>query len=144
MNKKKNLSSIDVAADMLNGLPKGQKDKVLELMMQKDPHMASLIKEHLFRFEQLTLMTPKMLPDFLKAVKLKDLALALKLEDQKIQLFFLESLSTRMSEELKDLMENTKVPRSQAEEASQKIKDICIDLINKGVLVLDAKGDEFV
>lgn len=142
--EKKNKTAIDVAADMLNGLPKDQKEKVLKLMKEKDPNMAGLIEANLFRLENLTLMTPKMLPDFLKAIELKDLALALKLEDQKVQDFFFQSLSKRMSEELKDLIQNSKVPRSQAEEASRKICEASKDLIERGVLVLDSSGDEIV
>lgn len=136
--------AVDVAADMLNGLDKEQKEKVLKLMQEKDPSLTALIEEQLFKFEQLTLMTSQMMMDFLKEVGLEDLGLALKLEEEKIQKFFLDNMSLRMSDELKDTLYEKKVPMPKAQEAHQLVKDKAIQMMESGRLILDKDADKLV
>lgn len=136
--------AVDIAADMLNGLDPEQKEKVIELMKEKDPAMTAEIVDHLFKVESLTLLTPKMMSDFLKAVPLKVLGHALKIEDRRIADFFYQNMSARMAEDLRFHLEEEKIPKEKAFEAHRVLKKTCEKLIAEGAIILRHDSDKLV
>jgi flagellar motor switch protein FliG len=135
---------ISVAADMLSGLDRDNQKRVLELMAKKDPNMAELIQNQMVQIDHLSLMTVKMLQDFLKNVDLKELSLALKMASEETVTFFTDNVSKSMALEIKEIVYERKVPKEQASEAYQKVMDRVRSMVEEGSLVLKNDNDEYV
>jgi len=135
---------VESAAQMLSGLDKENRDRVLEIMSKKDPKMAELIKMNLVQIDDLKNMTVSMLQDFMKEVDLKDLALALKFADKTTVKFFCQNLSKSMALEITDIIDIQKVQKSTAQQAYQKVMDKVRLLVDKGTLILNKDSDQFV
>lgn len=135
---------VESAAQMLSGLDKENRDRVLEIMSKKDPQMAELIKMNLVQIDDLKNMTVSMLQDFMKEVDLKDLALALKFADKTTVNFFCQNLSKSMALEITDILDIQKVQKSTAQQSYQKVMDKVRLLVDKGTLILNKDSDQFV
>ncbi len=134
---------ISAAADMLNGLDKENRDRVLEIMIKKDPSLAHLIEEQMVKIDDLKTMTNNMLQDFVKVVSMEKLGMALKFGEESTLEFFLSKLSRSMSEDLKFYYDK-KVPREKAQEAYQEVMNKIREMVDQGKLVLGGDQDEFV
>lgn len=133
-------TGISAAAEMLNGLDKENRERVLEIMTKKNPELAHLIEEQLVRIDDLVHLTMKMLQDFIKEVKIEELAVALKFSNEETYNFFLNNLSKTMSEDLKFHREK-KIPREKANQTYQKVMGKVREMVEKGQLVLKENED---
>jgi flagellar motor switch protein FliG len=134
---------ISAAAEMLNGLDKENRDRVLEIMIKKDPSLAHLIEEHLVKIDDLVTMTNSMLQDFVKEVPLEKLGMALKFAEPSTLEFFHSKLSRTMSEDLK-FSYDKKVPREKAHESYQEVLAKVREMVEQGKLILGSNPDELV
>jgi flagellar motor switch protein FliG len=64
---------VEQAAKLLQSLSLEERDKILQEMKTKDPELAAQVERHLIGFIDLTYMTPKMLQEFFKRIKLDQL-----------------------------------------------------------------------
>lgn len=129
-------SGPDEIIKMLQLMSAEEQTRLLSDMEKQDPKMASFLKENLYTLEDLVHMTPKMLQDFLRVVAVKDLGLALKIHSPRLRHYFLNELPKRIVEDLKHWMENSKVPKSEARTARDKVSKLMREMIDKGQLVL--------
>lgn len=137
-------TGVETAAQMLSGLDKDNRDRVLEIISKKDPQMAEIIKLNLVQIDDLIKMTISMLQDFMKEVSLGDLALALKFADKNTVNFFCDNLSKSMALEIRETVEEKKVQKKIAEEAYQKVMDKVRQLVDSEKIILKKDSDQYV
>ena len=124
------------AAKALQLMPRDQRIKVIELMKQKDPTLTAVLEELLVTFEDLKLLTGKMLVEFLREIDIRDLGLALRVHEDTLREFFLNQLSQNRKRELLDILNGPQRPKRDVLAAEKKIMQIVRKMLDEGRLVL--------
>ncbi len=138
------LSGIDIAAEIVNALPKEVQVELLEDIRKEDEILAENIEERMFKFEDILKLDNKAIIEILKSVDKNDLMMALKGADEEILNKFLSNMSKRAAEMfLEDMEVLGPVKKSDVEKAQKKIIEQIKDLINKGVIDFGS-GEEYV
>lgn len=119
---------------MLQGLPRDQRNKVLEELKSRDPKMADLLAKLLINFEDLTKITPKMLVELLRKIRREDLGMALRLHQQETRQFFLENLAKNAREDILAILNGPSVKREKALESEERIMMVVREMASKGEL----------
>jgi flagellar motor switch protein FliG len=133
------------AAKLLAGLSKSARDKVLEIISKKDPHMADTLNQNLYSFEDLKLLTPVMVIELLRSIKIPDMGLALKTASPELKDHILKNTPRVMRQEMEEILLGPPKLLSHVEEAQDRIMKIVREKIDKGQLVLDQnKNDTLV
>ena len=138
------LSGIDVAAEIVNALPKETQIDLLEEIKKEDEILAENIEERMFKFEDIIKLDNKAIIEILKSVDKNELMMALKGASQEILDKFLSNMSKRAAEMfLEDMEVLGPVKKSDVEKAQKKIIERIKELINKGVIEYGS-GEEYV
>ncbi len=138
------LSGIDVAAEIVNALPKETQVELLEEIKKEDEILAENIEERMFKFEDIIKLDNKAIIEILKSVDKNELMMALKGASQEILDKFLSNMSKRAAEMfLEDMEVLGPVKKSDVEKAQKKIIERIKELINKGVIEYGS-GEEYV
>ncbi len=138
------LSGIDVAAEIVNALPKDLQVELLEDVRKDDEVLADNIEERMFKFEDLIKLDNKAIIEILKNVDKNDLMMALKGAPEEILNKFLSNMSKRAAEMfLEDMEVLGPVKKSDVEKAQKKIIEEVKNLINKGIIEFGA-GEEYL
>ncbi len=129
------LSGIDIAAEIVNALPKELQVEILEDLEKEDPRLAEEIEERMFKFEDIAKLTDRDIIEILKEVDKNDLLVALKGAPQEILDKFLNNMSKRAAQMfLEDMEVLGPVKKSDVENARKKIITVIKKLIEKGVI----------
>lgn len=129
------LEGIDIAAEIVNALPKELQTEILEDLKRDDMAIAEEIEERMFKFEDIAKLTDRDIMEILKAADKNDLLLALKGAPQEILDKFLNNMSKRAAQMfLEDMEVLGPVKKSDVENARKKIITVIKDLIEKGVI----------
>ncbi len=138
------LSGIDIAAEIVNSLPKEVQMELLEDIRKEDEILADNIEERMFKFEDILKLDNRAIIEILKSVDKNDLMLALKGASEEILNKFLSNMSKRAAEMfLEDMEVLGPVKKSDVEKAQKKIIDEIKNLINKGVIDFGS-GEEYL
>ena len=138
------LSGIDVAAEIVNALPKEVQVELLEEVRKEDEILAENIEERMFKFEDIVKLDNRAIIEVLKNVDKNDLMLALKGAPQEILDKFLSNMSKRAAEMfLEDMEVLGPVKKSDVEKAQKKVIEEIKNLINKGVIDFGS-GEEYL
>ncbi len=138
------LSGIDIAAEIVNALPKELQVELLEDVRKEDEILADNIEERMFKFEDILKLDNKAIIEILKNVDKNDLMLALKGAEEEILNKFLSNMSKRAAEMfLEDMEVLGPVKKSDVEKAQKKVIEEIKNLINKGVIEFGA-GEEYL
>ncbi|BCD68404.1 flagellar motor switch protein FliG [Nitratiruptor sp. YY09-18] len=138
------LSGIDVAAEIVNALPKEVQVELLEEVRKEDEILADNIEERMFKFEDIVKLDNRAIIEILKNVDKNDLMLALKGAPQEILDKFLSNMSKRAAEMfLEDMEVLGPVKKSDVEKAQKKVIEEIKNLINKGVIDFGS-GEEYL
>ncbi|MRJ01887.1 MAG: flagellar motor switch protein FliG [Epsilonproteobacteria bacterium] len=138
------LSGIDIAAEIVNALPKDIQVELLEDIRKDDEVLADNIEERMFKFEDILKLDNRAIIEILKSVDKNDLMMALKGADEDILNKFLSNMSKRAAEMfLEDMEVLGPVKKSDVERAQKKIIEVIKDMINRGVIEFGS-GDEYV
>jgi flagellar motor switch protein FliG len=138
------LSGIDIAAEIVNALPKEVQVELLEDIRKEDEILADNIEERMFKFEDILKLDNKAIIEILKSVDKNDLMMALKGASEEILNKFLSNMSKRAAEMfLEDMEVLGPVKKSDVEKAQKKIIEAIKDMINKGVIDFGS-GEEYV
>ena len=136
---------IKEAAKLLAGLSKSGREKILEIISKKDPNMAIILNENLYSFEDLKLLTPVMLIELLRSIKVHDLGLALKTASPELRDHILKNTPRVMRQEIEETLGGPPKLLSHVEEAQDRIMKVVREKIDKGQLILDQnKNDTLV
>lgn len=136
---------IDKVADLLNALGKAQNEPIIRSLMERNPRIADEIAKKMFAFEDLLRVDDRGMQALLKEIGKEDLALGLKIADERIKDKFFRNMSERAAEFLRDDMEVMGPVRFKDVETAQRaIIAIALRLEEEGKIMIaskDGQGD---
>jgi len=139
--KEQTLSGIDIAAEIVNNLPKEVAQEILDEIRKENPSLADAIEERMFKFEDIIKLDNRAIIEILKAVDKNDLLLALKGAPEEILNKFLSNMSKRAAQMfLEDLEALGPVKKSEVEKARKKVIAVIKKLAEEGKI--DLGGSE--
>jgi len=142
--KEESLSGIDIAAEIVNALPKETQQEILDDIKKENEILANNIEERMFKFEDIVKLDNKAIIEILKNVDKNELLVALKSAAEGILDKFLANMSKRAAEMFVEDMEVLgPMKKSDVEKAQKKIIEEIKALINKGVIDYGS-GEEYV
>ncbi len=98
-------SGTATVAEILNGADMSVEAKVLESIELRDPQMAEAIKEQMFLFEDIVHLDDKTIQVIINEMEKADLVMGLKGVDDAISARFLDNMSNRAADMLREDME---------------------------------------
>ena len=142
--KGETLSGIDIAAEIVNNLPKDLGMEILDEIRKEDENLADTIEEKMFKFEDIIKLDDRAIIEILKNVDKNDLLIALKGAPQEIVDKFLNNMSKRAAQMFMEDMEVLgPMKKSEIEKARKKVIAVIKDLIEKGVIDYGS-GEEMI
>lgn len=137
------IGGVKSVAEMLNLVDRGAEKNILGNLERDDPELATEIKNLMFVFEDIVLIDDKGMQRVMKEVDTKDLAMALKGATDQVQNKFLNNMSSRAAEGVKDDMSFMGPVRlKDVEEVQQKIVDIIRRLEEDGEIIISGRGGD--
>lgn len=130
------------AAKMLAGLSKSAREKVLELISKKDPQMAETLHKSMYTFDDLQYLTPMMLIELLRSVKMSDMGLALRISSNELKDHIMKNTPRGMRQEIEELLLGPPQLASKVEEAQERIMVVVREKIDKGQLIINKDSSE--
>lgn len=134
-----------LVANILNKSNNALAKAMLENIEEKKPEMALEIKRLMFLFEDIVLIDDKGIQRILRDVDKKDLALALKVADEKIRTKIFKNMSERAAAVVKEELEYMgPVKLKEVENAQMRIVDIIKELEANEEISIGGRGKEDV
>ena len=130
------------AAKMLAGLSKSAREKVLELISKKDPLMAQTLHKSMYTFDDLQYLTPMMLIELMRSIKMNDMGLALRIASPALKDLVLMNSPRGMRKEIEELLLGPPQLTSKVEDAQERIMIIVREKIAKGQLITNKDSSE--
>lgn len=128
-------------ATILNRFNTTTSKLVMEHIEEKEPQLASEIKRLMFLFEDIIFIDDRGIQRLLREVDKKDLALSLKVTDDKLKEKIYANMSERAQELLKEeLMYMGPVRLKEVEAAQQRIVEIVKALEESGEIIVAGRG----
>lgn len=129
-----------VAIEMLQRLDPRSRDKILEEIKNKDEKTFSILKNNMIIFNDLVYLTPKMVLELLREIKIDELGLALRGGSREVVDHFMNNLSSNMKNDLLEILRGKPRSLSEVEMAQKKIMDVIFRKIERGEIVIDREG----
>lgn len=134
---------VRTAAELLSFLGASTAKEILDDLEKENPEMAQKMQEILFIFEDVALLDDRSMQRLLKEIDTKQLTLALKAANEEVKNRFLQNMSERAQEALKEDMELLgPVKVSEVEEAQRAIAATVRNLSYAGEVIIPRKGGE--
>lgn len=127
---------IKEAAKILAALDLNSRKNILSIIAKEDSAMAEMLRKNLVSMEDLQKLTPKMLVELLREIKMEDLSLALRISSVELRQHLMSVLPRGPRTELEESLNGKPVPVSKVNEASNRILKVIREKIEKGELVL--------
>jgi flagellar motor switch protein FliG len=128
-------------AAILNKTSVSLSKEILEKLDEQDPDVAQEVKRLMFLFEDIQHIQDKDIQKILREVDRKDLALSLKVADDKLRNKIFANMSERASELLKEELQYMgMVKLKEVETAQAKIIDVVKSLEDRGEIGLNMRG----
>jgi flagellar motor switch protein FliG len=133
-------------AEMLNRLDSGSSKEILDAVDQQDPNLAESVRHLMFVFEDMLLIDVNGMKEVLSKVDRKLLTLALKGTSEQLQNHFIQCMSQRGAEMLREDMDAMGPVRIRdVESTQQQIIAIVRQLESQGVISLKGTvGEQYV
>ncbi len=137
---------VRAVAEMFNRLDSGSSKEILDKIEASDPNLAETIRHLMFVFEDLLLIDLGGIKEVLGRIDRKVLTVALKGTSDQLKNHFLQCMSQRGAEMLKEDMDALgPVKIKEVEAAQQQIISVVRQLESEGVLSLKgAVGEQYV
>jgi flagellar motor switch protein FliG len=137
---------VRAVSEMFNRLDSSTSKEVLDVIEQSDPNLVETIRHLMFVFEDLLLLGPEAVKEVLAKVDRKILTVALKGTSDQLKNHFLEAMSARGAEMLREDMEALgPVKIKEVEAAQQQIIAVVRQLESEGVISLKGTvGEQYV
>lgn len=133
---------VKAAAKMLAGLSKAAREKVLETISKKDPKMAEALHKSMYTFEDLKYLTPMMLIELMRSIKVPDMGLALRIATPELKDHILKNTPRGMRQEMEEILIGPPQLASKVEEAQERIMVVVREKIDKGQLIINKDSSE--
>ena len=133
-------------AEMLNRLDSGSSKEILDAVDQQDPNLAESVRHLMFVFEDMMLIDINGMKEVLSKVDRKLMTIALKGTSEQLQNHFIQCMSQRGSEMLREDMDAMGPVRIRdVEAAQQQIIAIVRQLESQGTISLKGTvGEQYV
>ncbi|RMD46255.1 MAG: flagellar motor switch protein FliG [Aquificota bacterium] len=142
--REETLSGLDVAAEIVNILPKELTQEILDEIRKENASLADAIEERMFKFEDIVKLDNRAIIEILKVVDKNDLLIALKGAPPEIMEKFTSNMSKRAAQMfLEDMEVLGPVKKSEVEKARKKIIATIKGLIEKGIIEYGS-GEEMI
>jgi flagellar motor switch protein FliG len=137
---------VRAVSEMFNRLDAGTSKEILESIEQSDPNLVETIRHLMFVFEDLLLVGPDAIKEVLGKVDRKILTIAMKGTSEQIKSHFLQAMSERGAEMLKEDMEALgPIKLKEVEAAQQQIIAVVRQLDADGTISLKGTvGEQYV
>jgi flagellar motor switch protein FliG len=137
---------VRAVSEMFNRLDSGTSKEILEVIEQNNPTLVETIRHLMFVFEDLLLVTQEAIKEVLGKVDRKILTVALKGTSDQLKAHFLQGMSQRGAEMLKEDMEALgPVKIKEVEGAQQQIIAVVRQLEAEGTISLKGTvGEQYV
>jgi flagellar motor switch protein FliG len=137
---------VRAVSEMFNRLDSGTSKEILEGIEQDDPNLVETIRHLMFVFEDLLLLGQESIKEVLGKIDRKILTVALKGTSEQLKAHFLEGMSQRGAEMLKEDMDALgPVKIKEVESAQQQIIAVVRQLEAEGVISLKGTvGEQYV
>jgi len=137
---------VRAVAEMFNRLDSASSKEILDSIEQTDANLVETIRHLMFVFDDLLLLDQQAVKELLAKVDRKILTIALKGTSEKLKTHFLEAMSQRGSEMLKEDMEALgPIKIKEVEAAQQQIIAVVRQLEADGVISLKGTvGEQYV
>ena len=137
------VGGVDRTARMLGRLAKTENDRILEVVADEDNPLAERLRRRMVLFSDLMALTNRGIQTLLKQVDRDDLILALKGGTPTEVDRFLENVSSRAAEDIREEMEIMgPVPKSRIRGAQERIVATALKLAEEGAIYLSIGADE--
>ncbi len=134
-----------MVANILNKSNNASAKQIIEAIEEKDMGLATEIKRLMFLFEDIVLIDDKGIQRILRDVDKRDLALALKVSDDKIRQKIFKNMSERAAAVVKEELEFMgPVKLKEVEGAQMRIVDVIKMLEEQEEIVIGGRGKEDV
>lgn len=130
------------AAKMLAGLSRSAREKVLDIISKKDPRMAEVLHKSMYTFDDLQFLTPVMLIELLREIKIADMGLALRISSNELKDFVLKNSPRALRQEMEEILTGPPQLASKVEEAQERIMSVVRAKIDKGQLIINKDSSE--
>jgi flagellar motor switch protein FliG len=135
------IGGIKAVAEILNNIDRAAEKNILESLEREAPELATEIKNLMFVFEDIMLLDDTSMRSVLKGIDSKNLAIALKGASQDLQEKFMNNMSNRASEMLREEISYLGPLRlKDVEEIQQGIVDVVRQLEEKGEIFISGRG----
>lgn len=132
-------------AKIMKKMPKQLSERTIRALKKADKHLAQIIEEEMFIFENLRDLDARSLGTVLRSVDAAQLAIALKGTDVDMVDRCLATMSKRASETIRDeMVEMTMVKRTDVDEAQKAIMQIVRQMAADGEIMIAGAGDDYV
>lgn len=132
-----------LVANILNKSNNASAKSMLENIEEKDYNLATEIKRLMFLFEDIVLIDDKGIQRILRDVDKKDLALALKVSEEKIRDKIFKNMSERAADVVKEELEYMgPVKLKEVESAQMRIVDVIKELEEQDEIAVGGRGKE--
>ena len=137
---------VRAVAEMFNRLDSGSSKEILEVIEGQNPNLVETIRHLMFVFEDLTQIDVNQIKELMARVDRKVLSLALKGTSEQLRDHFLQTMSSRAQEMMKEDIEALGPVRiKDVEAAQQQIITLVRQLEAEGVITMKgAVGEQYV
>ena len=137
------VGGVDKTARMLGRLAKTENDRILEVVADEDNPLAERLRRRMVLFSDLMTLTNRGIQTLLKQVDRDDLILGLKGATPVEVDRFLENVSSRAAEDIREEMEIMgPVPKSRIRGAQERIVATALKLAEEGAIYLSIGAEE--
>ena len=135
------LGGTEVAAKLLNGVPKADGQLILDKMDTRDPEIAADIRKQMLTFNDLESIDKRGFQALLREIPTEDLVIALKTASDEMKEKVFSNVSSRAADQIKeesDLLPPMRL--SEIEQVQRQVVDVARRLEEEGVVSIDAGG----
>lgn len=133
-----------IAAEMLAGLSKRERDRILAYIEKKEPETAEELRKLIVTLDDVRFISIDMLRTLLGALKTDDLGLALRMAKAETRAFVLDNVSSGMRAELKDAFSGPPLPAPTVQQAYDRVMKVMREMEDQGKILIKREGDEYV
>ena len=136
---------LESIVDILNQVDRGTEKNILDQLEEENSELAEDIKQRLFVFEDIVMISDQGIQQVLRQVDTDDVALALKTASDEVEEKIFNNMSDRASEMLQEDIEYMGPVRlREVEEAQQRIVNVIRELEENGEIVIARGGEDEV
>lgn len=135
------IGGTEVAAKLLNGVPKADGQTILDKMDSRDPEIAADIRKQMLTFNDLESIDKRGFQALLREVPTEDLVIALKTASDEMKEKVFSNVSSRAADQIKEESELLPPMRlSEIEQIQRQVVDVARRLEEEGVVSIDTGG----